>query len=158
MEKFIMNRMKDFAKETVNLEGSVSKDRTEKNLRTLMEHEEAFSSFLENIQNSGTEGVGKANAINMVYQALLNAYRIGSDVPTIFCSNERYPAFLPEALKTAGITRFRYVEEPNSIVFHKFEDSGFRFAREVILETDESTDEALEAEDSLIEEELAELN
>ena len=158
MERFVMSQMKDFARETIALEEAVSKDRTEKNLRALMEHEEAFSSFLENIQNSGEEGVGKANAINMVYQSLLNAYRIGSDVPTFFCSSERYPAFLPEALKTAGITKFRYVEEPNAIVFHKFEDSGFRFIREVVLETNESTDEALEAEDSLIEEELAELN
>ena len=157
MGKFTMNKMKEFAKETVSLEDAVSSDRIERNLRALMEHEEAFLAFIENVQNSGGEGYTKAAAINMVYQTLLTAYRNGSDTLTFYCSKERYPAFLPEALKTAGIRRFRYVEEPNSAVFEKFEDEGFRFIREVVLTSDsESLSESLSEETSFDEDDLLE--
>ena len=156
MGKFTMNKMKEFAKETVSLEDAVSSDRTERNLRALMEHEEAFLAFIENVQNSGGEGYTKAAAINMVYQTLLTAYRNGSDTLTFYCSKERYPAFLPEALKTAGIRRFRYVEEPNSAVFEKFEDEGFRFIREVVLTSggESLSEETSFDEDDLLEDDL----
>jgi hypothetical protein len=156
MDKFNMSKMKGFAKETVSLEEAVSNDRTERNLRALMEHEEAFLTFIENVQKSGDEGYTKAAAINMVYQTLLTAYRNGSDTLTFYCSKERYPAFLPEALKTAGIRRFRYVEEPNSAVFEKFEAEGFRFIREAVLTSDSeslSKEQSFD-EDALLEDDL----